>query len=362
MTLANLGCGIIEGFYGPPWSWGDRCGYAEFLSKLGFGFYLYAPKRCEYLRRQWMHAWPAEDFNELLSLRSVYADAGIQFGIGLSPYSGGRSLTAETRTLLRQKVRFLNQLRPDLMGVFFDDMPHNPAHAVAEQIQTVSLVADETAAATVVVCPTYYSYDPVLEKFSGPAGDYLQQLGTRLDPAIHIFWTGPKVCSREISAHHLQDIASTLGRPVLLWDNYPVNDGISMSRFLHLGAFRGRTEVPNAPTSGHAVNPMNQAQLSKIPIATLADVYRDPVNYDADRSFLSALRDYCTPAVARQLENDFRKFQDGGLDSLSAQQNAALQTLYTTFDDAFAREVRQWLAGDYAPLAADLAEFAEYQT
>ena len=53
-----LGLGVIEGFFGPPWRWGDRVRYADFLKSYGFNFYIYAPKRCDDLRLHWTRQWP----------------------------------------------------------------------------------------------------------------------------------------------------------------------------------------------------------------------------------------------------------------------------------------------------------------
>ncbi|MBF0502616.1 MAG: beta-N-acetylglucosaminidase domain-containing protein, partial [Candidatus Riflebacteria bacterium] len=36
--------GVIEGFYGAPWSWDIRKEYIKFLKKSGYSFYFYAPK------------------------------------------------------------------------------------------------------------------------------------------------------------------------------------------------------------------------------------------------------------------------------------------------------------------------------
>ena len=69
---------------------------------------------------------------------------------------------------------------------------------------------------------------------------YLEELGTRLDPSIDVFWTGEEVCARALGVGHLARVAGQLGRKPVLWDNYPVNDGKRMSQFLHLRAFTGR--------------------------------------------------------------------------------------------------------------------------
>lgn len=36
--------GIIEGYYGKPWSWQARAETVTFLKPHGYAFYLYAPK------------------------------------------------------------------------------------------------------------------------------------------------------------------------------------------------------------------------------------------------------------------------------------------------------------------------------
>ena len=50
--------GIIEGFYGKPWSWEERAASVAFLAPRGFTFHLYAPKADPYLRRRWREPHP----------------------------------------------------------------------------------------------------------------------------------------------------------------------------------------------------------------------------------------------------------------------------------------------------------------
>jgi len=61
--------GLIEGFYGRPWSWEARAGYAPFLKTHGYRFYIYAPKADGYLRRNWRPDRPGEDWEALERLR-----------------------------------------------------------------------------------------------------------------------------------------------------------------------------------------------------------------------------------------------------------------------------------------------------
>ena len=357
---ASLGLGVIEGFFGPQWRWTERAAYAHFLAGQGFSFYFFAPKRCDALRRRWAEPWPREEWRRLVALRERYREAGVAFGVGLSPFALYRRFDAEAERRLADCVETLNRLNLDLLGVLFDDMPAGVPDIAWRQCRIVERVRALSNAGAIALCPTWYSDDPVLDAFSGrrPSG-YLETLGAELAPDVHVFWTGPRVCSAVIDRRHLEDMRRRLGRPVLLWDNYPVNDGPRMSRRLHLRAFTGRSELTGAPLSGHAVNPMNAAHLSRVPLATLAMLYADPAGYEPRRALRAALRLLCDEETATCLLEDHERFQDTGLDGLDPSERRALRRRYGALDSAFAAEVAAWLDGAYAPTPEDIAEFGQ---
>ncbi|HLL82970.1 MAG TPA: beta-N-acetylglucosaminidase domain-containing protein, partial [Longimicrobium sp.] len=78
--------GIIEGFYGKPWTWEERAATVEFLAPHGYRFFMYAPKADTFLRRRWQEEYPAESARGLVSLADACRRAGVRFGVGLSPY------------------------------------------------------------------------------------------------------------------------------------------------------------------------------------------------------------------------------------------------------------------------------------
>ena len=57
--------GLIEGFFGRPWSWADRHEAVRFLGPRGYLFYLYAPKADAFLRRRWQEPFPADALKAL---------------------------------------------------------------------------------------------------------------------------------------------------------------------------------------------------------------------------------------------------------------------------------------------------------
>jgi hypothetical protein len=205
-----------------------------------------------------------------------------------------------------------------------------------------------------VFCPTYYSSDPVLEKLFGktPEG-YFEKLAG-LDKRISMFWTGELVCSKSYSTEHLQAAAGKLGRKPFLWDNYPVNDGPRMCKFLHLRPFTGRPAAMGEHLAAHAVNPMNQAALSKIALLTLKASYEKGEGYDADKAFRKAAGMVTCHDMAGLLERDLPAFMDRGLDALTDDEKVSLKDDYAPFLEArendtaaAAREITDWLSGRY---------------
>ena len=339
--------GIIEGFFGRVWDWETRYHYAEFLKENQYEFYIYAPKADQCLRSRWQDDWPQEEWEALQKFGDVYSQAGLSWGVGLSPYEIYLNYDQEAIAAIEKKVRYLNKLDLNIIAVLFDDMRGDADELSQIQVDVVHRIADLSTAESVIMCPTYYTDDPILEKLFGkkPEG-YLQSLGKQLDSKIDVFWTGEKVCSTEYPASHLKDVGDRLGRKPFIWDNYPVNDGAKLSLYLFLRAFENRHEMGNL-VSGHAVNPMNQPYLSKIPLKTLPVSYEQQENYDPAIAFREAVISTCPENLSNALINDIGAFQDQGLGELSDSDKEKLIGKYLSFPEPAAQEVVQWLQGEF---------------
>jgi hyaluronoglucosaminidase len=339
--------GIIEGFYGRPWSWEARAETMRLLAPHGYSFYLYAPKADPYLRRRWQEPYPSNMADNIAAFGSACRDQGVRFGIGLSPYEIYRSFDDRARTDLAAKLAFIDDAGADDLAILFDDMRGDIPGLADGQAEIVHWAAERTRASRVIVCPTYYSDDPVLDRvFGARPVDYLRRLGELLDPAIDIFWTGEEVCSREISTAHVQRVASQLRRKPFLWDNYPVNDGQRMSQYLHLRGFTGRPSDLLDHIAAHGVNPALQPTLTRIPALTLADRYRLGDAYEYGVAFHRAATEVVGAELAAMLRDDLLVLQDVGLDRL-ADKEPALRERYAGVDHAAAREIIAWLDGEY---------------
>ncbi len=345
--------GVIEGFFGRSWTYKERYDYAGFLKNSGYQFYIYAPKSDPYLRKSWQQNWPEDTANDLRSLIEHYHSQSLDFGFGLSPFEIYRNYDAKAQKTLEGKVVQLNSYNVDILCLLFDDMRGDVPDLAKTQIRITKDVLAKTTAKRIIMCPTYYSFDPVLEKVFGKMPNrYLEELGEGLPQEIGLFWTGPKVCSDKYPQDHLIKVQKLLKRKPFLWDNYPVNDGAKMCKHLHLNAFDNRSNNLEQLTSGHAVNPMNQPYLSRIPLQTLPMSYAQDDNYQANTALKESLEqnfgNSSDNVEALQIEKDIRSFQTKGLDQLKESEIEQFIEKYSHFDSPFSAEIVAWLNNEYA--------------
>lgn len=341
--------GVVEGFFGKSWSWEARRHYAQFLIGNGFTSYLYAPKNDDYFRKHWTHACPQSHLDNLAALAEHYRKAGIEFALGLSPFELYRDFSTAGKEALEEKLAEINAINPDTLCILFDDMHGALENLAHEQLRIMECVMRTSKARHYMLCPTYYSDDPMLERHFGkmPAG-YLEELGSQLDSRIDIFWTGPRVFSDSFPEEHLLEVTERLHRKPLLWDNYPVNDSKNLTGYLHLGAFENRDPELKSLAQGHMSNPMNQAFLSQIPLYTLSRLYQG-VDLDPAALLEEACNVLCPRVLRTQLFEDATLFQQGGLGKISEAEKALLVKRYTPWQDhPMVVELLGWLDGQYA--------------
>jgi hyaluronoglucosaminidase len=339
--------GIIEGYYGKPWSWAARAETVTFLRPHNYSFYIYAPKFDHFLRERWSEEHSREEFDALAKLSAHCRACGVRFGVGLSPLNIFRDFSPSEQKKLATKLSALDAIGLDDLALLFDDMRGDIPDLAARQAGIAHFVKAHAKATRLIVCPSYYTDDPLLDRIFGQRpGDYLEDLGKALDPAIEVFWTGEEVCSREYSPGHLQRVGEQLRRKPFLWDNYPVNDGPRMSQFLHLRAFTGRPGTIGAHLSAHAVNPALQPVLSRVPALTLSESYAKNENYEYGAAFLRAARAVLGIELASKVQDDLLTLNDAGLDRLG-ERVAKLRARYDAFDHPGAREIVAWLDGAY---------------
>ncbi len=344
--------GIIEGFYGKPWTQAERLDFLKFARESKIDFYVYAPKADSYLRRRWRDSYPRENENILRELSESSIQSGIEFGVGFSPYEIYKEWNPDTRKVLTKRLELFHSQGLKKLGLFFDDMKGDQAKLADLQVEIAHFVAEFLPTTQITLCPTYYSDDPILDKMFGARPEhYIETLGRKLHLSVDVIWTGPKICSKEYPPAHLSKITAALGRKLWLWDNYPVNDGPRMCPFLHLRSFTGRAGEVAPYLSAHGINPMNQAVLSRIPILTeleTRDHFLRGEPYSLETAWLRAATQVTGSAeFAEQMKSDLPKFVDTGWVGLGTEGRNTVAETYSRFPNTPAREeILAWTRGE----------------
>lgn len=286
--------GVVEGFYGPPYTPPERDDLIAWMGRRGLNYYLYGPKNDRQGRNRWREPYPAEVLARFGATVRAAEAAGVTFCYGLSPSVSVAYGDPGDFALVTAKLGAFYELGVRAFGLFFDDIApvfrHEAdartygsfaeAHAdLAGRVYTWLLRLDP--ACTLSVCPTDYHGPP-------PFSPYLRELGARLHPTVDVFYTGREVCAPAIDAAEAQAFGAAVGRRPLIWDNYPVND-LAMRGELHIGPLRGRDPRLWRAARGLLANPMLQAEASKIPLGTVAAYLADPAGYDPEGAWLRAL-------------------------------------------------------------------------
>jgi len=277
----------------------------EFGAARGMNTYLYAPKDDPYHRKLWRRPYPKRQWRQLVRLIRHAQKNKIDFVYGFHPGEGLCFTEDEAIRILLKKAQRFYDVGVRTFAVLFDDIPSHLKHAQDRRRFKESLAAAEgTFLQRIIeaqppswrdvewwICPSYYSEDNLLERVFGKfEPDFLESLAESLPAHVACFWTGPRVVPKEITGTHMRRIARRVKHPLILWDNYPVND-LSMGNELHIGPLQGRDPRLAEFVYGYLNNPLLQEELSLLPLATCFDYAAAPRAYASERSWNRAAKE-----------------------------------------------------------------------
>ncbi len=286
--------GVIEGFYGAPWTQAERLRGVTRFADFGMNLFMIAPKDSPWQRFNWRLPF-AEDF---LSEMKKLVDAGRVNCINVSSsVSPGLSVSySDLADVAAVAFRFeqLMDIGMTHIGLLYDDIPWELqtesdikkysstalAHADFAN-QVYQRLLKKNANVVMTVCPMHYSG-------RGPSV-YLQELGEVLDSRINLMWTGRQICSEYLDISDALIFKNDTKRAPFYWDNFPVNDG-SMAKSLHIAPIQGREVGLENHSIGLLSNPMTQFELSLIPVSTIGDYLWNSKDYNPEISWERGLR------------------------------------------------------------------------
>ncbi len=345
-----MNVGLIEGFFGRPWDWPARHDTLDFLRDSGCQFYIYAPKADPFLRRRWREPLPDDTLRQLSELCAHGTASDVSVGIGLTPFEIYLNDGEDARACLRSKVRQINDTGVHTLCILFDDMRGDVDGLPALQAAVVDDVCAWSNARQFMVCPTYYSYDPrLIKEFGPPPHAYLRDLGQLLDPRIDIFWTGENVISHGYSAEHLLDVATVLRRKPFIWDNSISNDSKARTNHLYLDPSIDGWDLPADLVRGLAINPMNQAYLTRIALRRLLELFVKGRRAN-EESVIAAdfVQGSDEPISSMQFKEDCSLMQEAGLNGMGEDRRRRLLARYNSaHSNPYARDIVAWLREEY---------------
>lgn len=271
--------GVVEGFYGTPWSHDTRLSILDHMGRYKMNSYVYGPKDDPYHNvPDWRKPYPA---NEGAKIRELCARAErnhINFIWAIHP-GGDIKWNREDFDLLLAKFEAMYDLGVRQFAVFFDDIQGEgtDSHKQAELLNSLNreFVRKKPDVKHLIVCPTDYTQAWANASEQGQLAIY----GRELDKDIEVFWTGAEVCS-DVVRPDREFVNSRIKRPSLTWWNFPVSDYCREN--LQLGpSYTLDVTLTGADMSGILTNPMEHGEASKAAMYSVADYGWNPAAYNA---------------------------------------------------------------------------------
>lgn len=278
--------GIIEGFYGIPWTFDERKSMINFLAEIGMDQYIYAPKDDPYHNKKWREPYPAEEIAKIKALADLSDENGIEFTWAIHPGQNPFDFDSYDEEIgkIFAKYRQLIGVGVKSFGLCLDDIDKNLAFEKRSyHMKLIRDLADfvekETGSYLYFVHPWYndawidekgYEYEGLLKEMKN----------------VNLMWTGSQVVD-PINHKSNEDFLKRTSKNPYIWFNWPVNDYKPDEIFLEIFEFYDSRDIN---FDGFYLNPMNQAEASKIAIYQANEYLKNPEKYNPEGTFKKAAK------------------------------------------------------------------------
>ena len=289
--------GVVEGFYGEPWSHATRLSLIDLYGRYKMNYYIYGPKDDPYHSSpNWRQPYPADEAAELKELVDACKRNRVNFVWAIHP---GQDIkwNEEDYTNLVNKFEHMYSLGVRSFAIHFDDISGEGTDPYRQTALLNRLnkefVKKKRDVASLIVCPTDYT--------RLWAGNSLIIYGNELHPSVDVFWTGDAVCS-DMTESTMAWISERIQRPALFWWNFPVTD--YARHIVMQGPVYGLATSHNRNTTrGLVSNPMEYGEASKLALYSVADYTWNPAAYNPIDSWERGIE-----AIAPEVKDAYRTF------------------------------------------------------
>ena len=278
--------GVVEGFYGTPWSHQARLSQIAFYARHKMNVYIYGPKDDPWHRDKWREPYPEAEAKRISELATYARSLGVNFYWAIHP-GVDIKWTEQDRDYLVAKLEKMYDLGVRSFAVFFDDIwgEGTRADKQAELLNYVdnNFIQKKHDVAPLIMCPTEYN-----RAWANDEKGYLRTLGTQMNQGIEIMWTGNSVVHC-IDRESQEWINQRINRKSYIWWNFPVSDFVR--DHILLGPAYGNDLDIAETMSGFVSNPMEHAEASKISLYGIADYTWNMPAYDYQTDWEKGLRE-----------------------------------------------------------------------
>lgn len=261
--------GVVEGFYGTPWSHKVRMSLIDFYGRHKMNTYIYGPKDDPYHSSpNWRLPYPADQAANISELIEACRRNYVDFVWAIHP---GKDIRwdKEDYDNLVNKFQLMYDLGVRHFAIFFDDIEGEGTNP-NKQVKLLNDLTDDfvkkhPGVAPLMVCPTEYSRLWLNPTDKGANAIY----GRTLYPEIDIMYTGDVVCS-DLTKDTMDFFNSLIKRPGYYWWNWPVTD-YARNYILQGPAYGLDTSLTSADVTALVSNPMEHGEASKLALYGVAD-------------------------------------------------------------------------------------------
>ncbi|MCL4235526.1 MAG: beta-N-acetylglucosaminidase domain-containing protein [Deltaproteobacteria bacterium] len=330
--------GVIEGFYGTPWSHEERRAMIRHLARIGLGVYMYAPKDDPQHRDAWREPYTDAEMNAFFELRALGARLGVDVYYAIAPGKDMALYDADEREILVEKLRAFADFGFRHFMLMFDDIENDiavpvngalgAAHADLVNFVKHSLEDEFGESFAMWVNPLAKRFEHFDDWPGGEA--YWTAMGAT-DPDVVLCWGAP-TNGKVLDASYFELPAYLVGREPGFWDNqFAIDGGDAFTGRLTLAPTQLRAADMADALSGFVANAMFLGAAQRLVMTGYAAYLSDPDGYDHTEMIARAAeyegRDEFNQRLLVDVQNTFYGNNDVGFSGIDFPRNLRLNAV-----------------------------------
>jgi hypothetical protein len=292
--MGRVGHGVVEGFYGRPWTAAQRVAFVESMGRAGLDTFIVAPKNdpAGFSRPR----TKSQDFDAIREVARAARGANVRLYVS---------------TCL-ENVATLADAGVDGVVISLDDTWTTFAPGLATRgrgrahgsiaANALEQFGPRGARAPVLLVPAIYHRR--VEDLGRGALAYLSGIA-EVAPHVPIAWTGPSIFSRCITPGEAARLREATGLSLWLWNNAVTNDWLPLAtgelvgarawQKLSFGSVDNMVPGLEREVEGVLLNAAREPALTQVSALCLAAWLRDPLHYDARAEVGRSIREVGGP-------------------------------------------------------------------